>query len=378
MRPPNPLLKETAQNKMLWVVLVVSLLAVVLGAQWARSTLSQRSRLAQLTARCADLSTLHVLTESEFGLVQDAVECVSRLMDNSACPTQLAVHILEPVTSVKAQDIFSPELERACKMASNYSTFFRENVFVHKVHRTRNVTGPSAVRHLLDHLSRTLKKSDIVLWMPNVARVVKGWDSHVRADFAEMKKRGGHIVVHPLPAMPAAHRDIERFFFSEQIPTASFFAVRDELSFEVLPMSRPGVTTALGVSLRHPIACTVDVMRELSFADTDADLALSLWAYSKQWGVMHGSSALGFRTPYTSVVNRRANLHELFRVCELVSKEVVEQWTAYMALRFGEEDVEVFGRSLMGMSAESSLAEILVKWGSEAAFETEKEALKFG
>jgi hypothetical protein len=287
---------------------------------------------------------------------------------------------LEPVTSVKALDIFSPELERACKLASNYSTFFRENVFVHKVHRTRNVTGPLAVRHLLDHLSRTLKKSDIVLWMPNVARVVKGWDTHLRADFAEVRKRGGHIVVHPLPAMPAAHRDIERFFFSEQIPTASFFAVRDELSFDVLPMSRPGVTPSLGVSLRHPLACTADVMRELSFADTDSDLALSMWAYSKQWGVMHGSSALGFRTPYSSVVNRRANLHELIRLCAAIPRDVVAQWSEYMALRFeeDEEDVTVYGRSLMGMSAESSLAEILVKWGSEAAFETEKEALKFG
>lgn len=358
----------------------MSFVLLLLVANYIRSVWMQKSRLSSLSTQCSDLSFIHVLVETEFGLVQDAVDCVSRLMDNATCPTHLAVHVLEPVTSVKAIDIFSPELERACKMAPNYSTFFREHAFVHKVHRTRNLTGPSAMRHLLDHLSRTLTKSDIVLWMPNVARLVKGWDSFVRQDFAETRKRGSHIAVHPLPPMPPSHRDIERFFFSEGTPPASFFVLRTDLAFDVASMSRAGVTPALGLSLQHPIACSVDVMRELSAANTSTDLALSLWAFSKQFGVMHGSHALGFRLPYASVVNRKSNVQELVHFSEEISESIFQQWLASMALvPTGDgSDLQVFGRSLMGMSAESSLAEILVKWGSEAAFETEKEALRFG
>lgn len=364
------------QSQLVWIV--ASVVAVVIAIQWVRTTWLQRSRLSSLNSKCADLSTLHVLVETEFGLVQDAVDCVSRLMDNSTCPTRLAVHVLEPVTSIKALDIFGPELERACKLAPNFSTFFRENAFVHKVHRSRNLTGPSAMKHLLDHLSRTLQRDDIVIWMPNGARVSKGWDDSVRSDMAEAKKRGAHILVHPLPPMPQAHRDIERFFLAEQPAPASFFVLRDELSFDVAPMSRPGITPALGVSLRHPLAATADVLRVLVDADTTTDLALSLFAFSNQWTVFHGAHALGFRVPYAVVDNRRQEIHELDRMAATLSPSVVDQWMHTSALSRTDEDIQVFGRAMMGMSLESSLPEILVKWGSEASFETEKEALRFG
>jgi hypothetical protein len=364
------------QSHLLWIVATVIGLLVAL--QWVRSSWMQRSRLSSLNSKCADLSILHVLVETEFSLVQDAVDCVARLMDNATCPTRLAVHVLEPVTSIKALDIFGPELERACKLAPNFSTFFRENAFVHKVHRTRNLTGPSAMRHLLEHLSRTLQRSDIVMWMPNQARVSKGWDDHVRADMAEAKKRGGHIVVHPLPPMPQAHRDIERFFLPEQPASASFFVLREDLSFDAAPMSRPGITHSIGVSLRHPLASTSDVMRALVDADTISDLALTLFAFSKQWSVFHGAHALGFRMSYATIDNRRQNIHELDRVSANTPEGILDQWMSSIAIARTQDDMQVFGRALMGMSAESSLPEILVKWGSEASFETEKEALRFG
>jgi len=364
------------QSPLVWVA--ASIVGLFIVVQWIRATWLQRSRLSSLNSKCADLSILHVLVETEFGLVQEAVDCVSRLMDNATCPTRLAVHVLEPVTSIKALDIFGPDLERACKLAPNFSTFFRENAFVHKVHRTRNLTGPTAMRHLLEHLSRTLQRNDIVVWMPNQARLSKGWDDFVRADVAEAKKRGGHIVAHPLPPLPQAHRDIERFFLPEQPATASFFVLREDLTLEPAPMSRPGITPSIGVSLRHPIAAPADILRQMTTIDTHADLALSLFVFANQWGVFHGSHALGFRMPYVGVDNRRQQIHELDRVASVVDPSVVEQWMASVAVARREDDVQVFGRAMMGMSAESSLPEILVKWGSEASFETEKEALKFG
>lgn len=364
------------QSPLVWIV--ASVVGLLIAIQWIRTTWTQRSRLSSLNAKCADLSILHVLVETEFGLVQDAVDCVSRLMDNATCPTRLAVHVLEPVTSIKALDIFGPDLERACKLAPNFSTFFRENAFVHKVHRTRNLTGPSAMRHLIEHLSRTLQRNDIVIWMPNQARLSKGWDDSVRADVAEAKKRGGHIVVHPLPPMPQAHRDIERFFLSEQPASPSFFVLREDLTFETAPMSRPGITPSMGVSMRHPIAAPADILKGLTTADTNSDLAVSLYVFANQWAVFHGAHALGFRMPYPSVDNRRQNIHELDRVASALDQTVVEQWMGSLAIARVNDDVQVFGRAMMGMSAESSLPEILVKWGSEASFETEKEALRFG
>ena len=364
------------QSPLVWIV--ASVVALLVAVQWLRSTWMQRSRLSSLNAKCADLSMLHVLVETEFGLVQDAVDCVSRLMDNATCPTRLAVHVLEPVTSIKALDIFGPELERACKLAPHFSSFFRENAFVHKVHRTRNLTGPSAMLHLLEHLSRTLQRSDTVVWMPNAARLSKGWDDSVRADIAEARKRGGQIVVHPLPPMPQAHRDIERFFLPEQPASASFFVLREDLTFDTAPMSRPGITPSIGVSMRHPIAAPAEILKSLAGADTSADLALSLFAFANSWSVFHGAHALGFRMQFPVVDNRRQAIHELDRVAAAVPESVVGAWQSATAVQRTPEDVQVFGRAMMGMSAESSLPEILVKWGSEASFETEKEALRFG
>lgn len=347
--------------------------------QIVRARWQQQSKLANLTLKCADLPVLHVLLEAEFGLVQDSVDCICRLMDNASCPTQLSVHVLEPVTSIKALDILNPELERACKLAPNFSTFFKEQTHVHKVHRTRNITGPSALAFLLEHLSRTVKRQDLVLWIPNTARLSKGWDDGLRADVAEARKRGGHLVVSPLMPMPAAHRDIDRFFFSESAPTPAFFALREELTFEALPMSRPGVTPAIGVSMRHPVCGSAEVMSQLASFDTDMDLVLSFATFAAQLSVFHGSKALGFRSHVGSVPNRKLHLQALSEMKEKFDESVFDQWMFHSALGKTETgDLQVFGRALMGMTLESALPEILVKWGSEAAFETEKEALRYG
>jgi hypothetical protein len=364
---------------MLWAGYILGILILFVVGQVIRSSWIQRSKLSELSSKCADLSILHVLIETEFGLVQDAVDCVSRLMDNANCPTQLAVHVLEPVTSVKAVDIFGPELERACKLGNNFSHYFKENVFIHKVHRTRNLSGFSAMKYLLDHLQKTLRKSDIVMWIPSNARFTLGWDTGIRNDFVELKKKQGHILSYPLLPMPSSHRDIERFFLSEQRPTPSFFALRDDLVFESLPMSRPGVTPSIGLSLKHPVASTADILYNITETETNTDLALSLGVFSLGYHIFHGSASLAFKMPHLSVSNRRLNLQEIFRVKEDVEDEIFQEWLTNMALQITEDsDMILYGRAYMGMTIESTLQEILVKYGSEASFETEKEALKYG
>lgn len=363
---------------MLWAGCVLGILILFIVGQVIRSSWIQKSKMSQLSSKCADLSVLHVLIETEFGLVQDAVDCVSRLMDNANCPTQLAVHVLEPVTSVKAVDIFGPELERACKLGTNFSHYFKENVFIHKVHRTRNLSGYSAMKYLLDHLQKTLRKSDIVIWIPSNSRLTQGWDVGVRNDFVELKKKQGHILSYPLLPMPSSHRDIERFFLAEQRPSPSFFALRDELLFESLPMSRPGVTPSIGLSFKHPVASTADILYNVVDTETNSDLALSLAAFSLGYNIFHGSASLAFKMPHLSVTNRKLNMQEIFRIREEVEEEIFQEWLEKMALRITESDVVLYGRAYMGMTIESTLQEILVKYGSEASFETEKEALKYG
>jgi len=364
---------------MLWAGWLLGVLILFIVGQVVRSSWIQKSKMSELNSKCADLSVLHVLIETEFGLVQDAVDCIARLMDNASCPTQLAVHVLEPVTSVKAIDILGPELERACKLGSNYSHYFKENMFIHKVHRTRNLSGSSAMRYLLDHLQKTLRKSDIVLWIPSNGRFTQGWDEGIRNDFVELKKKQGHVLSYPLLPMPSSHRDIERFFLSEQRPTPAFFALRDDLVFDSLPMSRPGVTPAIGLSFKHPVASTVDILYNITDIESNSDLALTLGVFSLGYHIFHGSSSLAFKMPHVAVNNRRSNLQELFKVKDTLEEEIFYEWLEKMALRIQEDDdIQLFGRAYMGMTLESALQEILVKYGSEASFETEKEALKYG
>lgn len=363
---------------MLWASWLLGILILFIVGQVVRTSWIQKNKLSELNAKCADLSVLHILLETEFGLVQDSVDCVTKLIDNATCPTQLAVHVLEPVMSIKSIDIFGPELEKSCKLAPNYSTYFKENIFIHKVHRTRNLSGYSAMKYLLEHLQKTLRKQDIIVWIPSSTRMTLNWDTGIRNDFAELKKRNGQLLAYPLLPIPSSHRDIERFFLPEQKPIPCFFALRDDFIFEALPMSRPGVTPAVGISFRHPLASTVDVLKNITDLEIDTDLALTLGIFSLGYTAFHGSSALGFRFPHNFVTNKQIQLNQIFRLQETIEKEILHEWFNKMAIQIQEENLILYGRAYMGMTLDSSLQEILVKYGSEAAFETEKEALKYG
>ena len=359
-----------------WILLyVLGSLLLVIAAYLVRTKYLRSSRLQSLTEKCLDQRILHVITETEFGLVHDAVDMISALMDMSSCPTRIAMHVLEPVASVKAEDILTPALEKACVMGPNYGTYFREQILVQKIHRSRQISGLKCIQHVLEHSRLSIGPEDIIVWFPAHLRPAKGWDAGIRADLAQARR--GALLSYPLMPLPASARDVERFFLPEAEAMAGFAKLSTNLDVEALPMSRPANTPAYAVSLRFPLVAPASVFSRLCTQPTiREDLALSLHAFASDIQIMHGGSALGFHTMHR-LPNRRSNVYELRQMLQTVDSDKAELWMEQMALEDGD-DVTVFGRAYMGMTHTPTLSEILVKWGSEAAYETEKEALKYG
>jgi len=79
--------------------------------------------------------------------------------------------------------------------------------------------------------------------------------------------------------------------------------------------------------------------------------------------IINGSNALGFSVRASP--NVRANI-------ESVPEEDAFQYAQAI------KNNKVYGRSLLGMTLDFSLQEVLVKWGSEVAFEREKDVLLYG
>lgn len=332
----------------MWIVPCLLLLFSIIGYV-IRNSVKQKQRISSLSAKCAAKKLLYVFVEGELGLWQNAVENVSQLLDNAECPTRLAVHVLEPVASIRDEDVLLKELERACKLAPNYNTFFKESVFIHKIHRLK-LDETNAIIHFLSSLKRTIEDDDRVLWIPPSARLKRNWDEVVRKD-------AGDIVVWPFPEPPKL--DIERYFYTEPLPEASFFRLTNDFQYEPFSMARPGMTRSLGISMRHAFATSRKQIEMLSGCKTDMCIAYK----SRKLEIMNGSEALGFCTRASS--NRKANIDAIQKDADFQNNQ-------------GFDGEEVFGRALLGMTVNYSLQEILVKWGSEVAFERERDILRYG
>jgi hypothetical protein len=315
-----------------------------------RNSLLQKKRLQDLITKCSNSQLIYVFIEGELGLWQNIVDNVSQLLDNATCPTRLAVHILEPVSSIREEDMLLKELERACKNSPNFNTFFKESVFVHKIHRLK-LDETNAVSHILSSLQRTLTDDDFIVWIPSHARLKKNWDADVR------KEIGKGIIVWPFPEAPKL--DIERYFYSEPVPEPSFFRLSTDFQYEPFPMARPGSTKSLGVSLRHGVGCKRSELIKMSDCKTDLCATYEVFGHD----IINGSSALGFSVRPS--VNRLANI-------ESIPQDVKFQYAQ------GIKDETVYGRAILGMTLDFSMQEILVKWGSEVALEREKDALLYG
>lgn len=373
---------------MLWIAYATAAcIALVFVTYAIRNVLQQRSKLRVMNTVCGSLETLTVLVETEFGLVSNAVECVKRLLDNAECPRKLAVHVLEPVQSIKSQDFFLPELETACSNAPNYATFFRESVFLHKVHRVRNLTRLSAMKYILDQLTKTLHDDALIVWVPSNARVAANWDRAVRTDFASRNRRDStQVVTYPLMQIPSAHKDVERFFFREKTPVCAFAAVHPNLTLVSLPCAREGLSSSLGISLQHIFVAQQAHVRaiiqyhEARGLNSPHDLLLSFSLFKMGIHASHGSTGIAFRDSGLFVPNRRTILSDMHDLSADPDHAIVfDAWLQFVGLGWTSDgDLQVYGRARMGMTLESPLYEILVKWGSEAALNTEREALKYG
>jgi hypothetical protein len=206
--------------------------------------------------------------------------------------------------------------------------------------------------------------------------VQKGWDVNVLRELVQ------HADVSTLLTYPFCNETSQDLhsYFTKRDPVAQFFTITQTLELDVQPMCRPGVTPSIGISIRHGLAGSVSSMLALmetacqnSFQD---DLPLSFLASSVGLRVFHGSQLIACRAK-RRVPNRRSNLEGLRAAFQLYPSAVLE-WLHETALDEGDDDILLYGRAMLGMSANHGKQEILVKYGSEEAFETEKEALKYG
>ena len=342
------------------------------------SSLTRKQDVHQsLVSKCSSMPFLHVIMETDIDIVDDAVRCVSRLMDVSECPIKLHVHIIEPVNSVKANDVLGPALEKACKMAPKYSTYFNENVNIYKLHVSRNLRGAHAVQYILNTI-KTLEKDARVLWIPSILKISKAWDEKIHQDLNALGENS--LIAYPLAYMPMEDKDIERFFLPETLPKANFFGLGHTLDLHPLPMIKPAMVDSIGISQKHAIAGKLDTFREfievIAKNNVEEDLASSFLAYCKHIKIMHGKLPLGFKLSNPNQLQKSSTKtkKEIIAVSELEECDL-EEWLQEFALG---ENFQVFGRALLGMTSKQSLEEVFIKWGSEATYETEKEALQYG
>ena len=349
------------------LILIITILA-------AKSSWDRSRRKTNLVKQCAQEPVLHVLFESELGHHNDIAQMLAELMDQSECPTRLQVHILEPVSSIKAIDLLHPALVRASEGLPRYATFFKDHVHILKVHQSRKLVGPKAMQHLLSSLGDVLAPTDAVMWMPHMSKVEERWDAFVRKDFASIGLKS--LLVFPLCASQPS--------VTSRQSAGHFFAMDDSLRFSTKPMSRSAITPSIGLSFAHPFAGCAQTVRQLVDAcvelEVEEDLSISFLATSLGFNFYHGSSALACKDLRRRLTNRRAELASLFRLFAMFDEPSVRDWleTEALSMTVDQDDIVIFGRGYMGMSRESSMQEILVKWGSQEAFETEREALKYG
>jgi len=361
----------------LLAVYAISICVVILVVYILKSSSDRKKRLDALLQQCSGLANLHVFFECPLGHHNEAAEMIARLIDACDCPNNVQLHILEHVSSIKAIDLFTPALAKACSTQPRYATYFKDNIRILKVHQSRNLTGVHAILHLLQTLKDSLLPTDSVLWLPMFSTVQQSWDAGV---IQEMSQHGDVTTLFSYPLCNEVPKDVTTFFSGDKTQ-AHFFIVEPHLEFGVVGMARPGVTASIGVSVRHCLGASVSSMLTLMEAackyQIDDDLALSFLAKSMGLKMLHSAQLIACRDVKRRVPNRKSNLDSLHAAFQLYP-DAVQWWLQDSALELSDDDLTLYGRAYLGMTADLSKQEILVKYGSEEAFETEKEALKYG
>ena len=345
-----------------WYIAFVGVLLLILYLGGIYASYTKQTRRTEVIKRCARTPELHVLVVCDIGEQKQVAACVAHLFDSASCPSALHVYVLESVASIKAEDFLSSELRRCSELAPTYGYYFASQVHLHRTHQSRALIGVRGISHLLETLDTTLR--DNVLIMPSKVWTVEGWDVHAR------KETG--IVTWALKTTPAF--SVESWY-NGSAPFAGFFAFTEDLSFTVLPMARPAPVESLGVSLRYPLLMPYNdartVFRRAAELLVGEDAALSYLVFLAG-SVRHADSILG-TVDSTNRVSSPVELTSLRTVLDRYPDKRVK-WLDRVSLT---NDLSVCGKSAMGMVTDT-LGEVIIKWGSKGAYDTEKEAMQYG
>jgi len=93
---------------------------------------------------------INIIIESEIGNVSQTALTVAKLLDQADSPLHVRVHVIEPVTSIKAYDDMTPSIQRESVIQTRYGHWFQEQILLTKVHQSRGLKGPTAINHILD------------------------------------------------------------------------------------------------------------------------------------------------------------------------------------------------------------------------------------
>ena len=348
-------------------------------ASFIASTLRAQRRRA-LTS-CYTRAELHVLVVCDVGEDATVGPTIAHLLDSASCPTRIHVSILESVASIKAPDRLEAALKAASEIGPRFGYYFKDRVQVHRVHQSRNLSGSAALAHLLDSLEGTL--DGWVVYMPARAWLTVGWDDRMRDDIASAHAfcqtgitthhtaPSPHFVV-SWPLASSTPTTLETWMYPVPL-VANFFTIAQDLTFSTLPMARPSTVLSLGISLRHPFAMRGELATRIFKVGASEDLALTYAAY--QFALLvHGASSLG-TLDHTRVVSHATQEKALHAAWDADVK-FKATFMARNALWI-DDGIRACGRASMGMVT-THLPEILIKWGSPGAYETEKESMQYG
>jgi len=335
---------------------------------------------------------INIIIESEIGNVNQTALTVAKLLDQADMPTSVRVHILEPVTSIKAYDDMTPLIHKESLMQPRYGHWFQEQIMLTKVHQSRGLKGPSAIHHILDK-TVSIDTHDWVLYWPSRLQPIKSWDAILRDHFAILNplsflcfSTAKTTEQHQAKLKADAQNYVESWFGGgpDTKIKAGFFTLDSNLNFKVAAMHREGITKSIGISmnwpiLAHALAFNSFTLKCIQYNIFDEELSLSLLSSTTASDIFVSGKLICSGQALRRVPNRRHQISALLHVLSQHTEEEQELFLNKMAMsKTDDDDFIIFARALLGVTSNYSLQEILIKYGSEAAFETEKEALKYG
>ena len=294
-----------------------------------------------------------------------AMECVCSAFDNAQCPHKLHLHVFIPLQTAAQETDWDTALDYLCASMPTYNTHFASNIHLHKFNVRKRAPTPKLLATTLGDLE-SIRADEAVFWLPALTRLVKHWDVAVRKEIQPES-----ILVFPLLKASEAPYDafVALGLQPSHVDVGYFYVDAAMLSFSVRAMHLPQQGDSLGLSLRHPFACTKQVALSLGEAPEE-DLALSAFVHSSKTRVLHSALRMG-QTYWSNLPSREKSR------ARLASVNPPDEWLDSIAVQRVDNDFIVHGRSILGMTAACNLSEKQSKWGSEARYESMKKAVLF-